>query len=386
MIFKNYLKFMVLLGILSGCQGYHDDHDHDDHGSEAEDVHAGGHHHSADDIILEPAKAKAAGVQVEVVQPGTFHDVLQVSGKVMAASCDETTVVATVSGLVIHAHDISEGMRISSGTTLYYVSSAKLQDGDLARRAYLELQALEREYERMKPLAEDKIVAEKDFNAVKAELEKARLAYKSVGENSTERGVAVKAPVTGYVKECLIKDGDYVEVGTPLMTITKNQHLYLRAEVPVRYYSSLNNVSSAKFRTQYSTEMFDLEQMNGQLLSSGKSAVSTTSYVPVTFQFDNKGQVIPGAYAEVFLIMGEREGVVSLPQSAITEEQGLYYVYLQKDAHSYIKREVTLGTTDGERTEIASGLQGGEHVVVRGAINVKLAGASKAIPGHTHNH
>lgn len=384
MRYSFFLKAVLLLALCAGCHNH--THDHDGHDHEAEEMHEGGHHHSADDIILEPAKAKAAGVKVEVVQPGTFHDVIQASGKVTAASCDETTVVATVSGLVIHAHDISEGMRIAGGTTLYYVSSAKLQEGDLARRALLELKAAEREYERMKPLVEDKIVTEKDFNVVKAEYEKASLAYKAVGENTTERGVAVKAPVTGFVKDCMVKDGDYVEVGTPLMTITKNQHLYLRAEVPVRYYSSLGNVSSAKFRTQYSTEMFDLEQMNGQLLSSGKSAVSTTSYVPVTFQFDNKDQVIPGAYAEVFLITGEREGVVSLPQSAITEEQGLYYVYLQKDAHSYTKREVVLGATDGERTEIKTGLQGGEHVVVRGAINVKLAGASKAIPGHTHNH
>lgn len=379
-----YLKSILLLALCAGC--HNNTHDHEGHSHGTEERHGGGHHHSADEIILEPAKAKAAGVKVEVVQPGTFHDVIQASGKVTAASCDETTVVATVSGLVIHAHDISEGMRIASGTTLYYVSSAKLQEGDLARRAFVELKAAEREYERMKPLAEQNIVSEKDFNAVKTEYEKASLIYKAVGENATEHGVAVKAPVTGFVKDCMVKDGDYVEVGTPLMTITKNQHLYLRAEVPVRYYSSLGNVSSAKFRTQYSTEMFDLKEMNGQLLSSGKSAVSATSYVPVTFQFDNKDLVIPGAYAEVFLITGEREDVVSLPQSAITEEQGLYFVYLQKDAHSYVKREVALGATDGERTEVKTGLQGGEHVVVRGAINVKLAGASNAIPGHTHNH
>lgn len=377
---------LVYIGIviIAFCAGCHGGHNHEAEEHHHKEEHA--HKHSADAIILQPAKAKAAGVKVETVHPGTFHDVILTSGKVTAASCDETTVVSTVTGLVTHAHDISEGMHVSGGTVLYYVSSAALQGGDQVHTALLELQAAQREYERVKPLAEAKIVSEKDFLAAQNQYEKALLAYKAVGDNTSSRGTGVKAPVTGYIKECMVKDGDYVEVGTPLMTITKNHHLYLRAEVPVRYYSSLGNVRSAKFRTQYSTELLDLEEMGGQLLSSGKSAVSTTSYVPVTFQFDNKDQVIPGAYAEVFLITGERDNVISLPQTAITEEQGVFYVYIQEDAHSYAKREVTLGATDGERTEIVTGLKGGEKVVVQGAINVKLAGASTAIPGHTHNH
>ena len=183
-----------------------------------------------------------------------------------------------------------------------------------------------------------------------------------------------------------MRDGDFVEVGTPLMTITKNQHLYLRAEVPVRHYASLNKIRTAKFRTAYSNETFDLMAMHGQLLSSGKSAVSTSSYVPVTFQFDNEGSVVAGAYAEVFLVTGEREGVISVPISALTEEQGVYYIYIKVDDDGYRKQEVTLGATDGERTEIISGLKGGEDVVVEGAVNVKLASASNAIPAHTHSH
>ncbi|MBQ0068314.1 MAG: efflux transporter periplasmic adaptor subunit, partial [Bacteroidales bacterium] len=115
-------------------------------------------------------------------------------------------------------------------------------------------------------------------------------------------------------------------------------------------------------------------------------AVVSTSYVPVTFQFDNNGTVIPGAYAEVYLITGIREGVISVPTTALTEEQGVYYVYCKVDDHAYRKQEVTLGATDGENTEILTGLNGGESVVIKGAINVKLAGASNAIPAHTHNH
>ena len=121
-------------------------------------------------------------------------------------------------------------------------------------------------------------------------------------------------------------------------------------------------------------------------MSSGKSAVSTASYIPVTFQLDNKGSLVPGSYAEIYLVTGERQGVLSVPTTALTEEQGVYYVYIKKDANHYHKQEVTLGATDGEFTEIISGLNGGEDVVTKGAITVKLAAATGAIPAHNHEH
>ena len=96
--------------------------------------------------------------------------------------------------------------------------------------------------------------------------------------------------------------------------------------------------------------------------------------------------MLAGSFVEVYLLSGERQGVISLPVSAITEEQGLNFVYLQVDAEGYKKQEVKLGMRDGTRVEILSGLKGGEKVVTAGAMHVKLAAASNAIPAHTHNH
>ena len=77
---------------------------------------------------------------------------------------------------------------------------------------------------------------------------------------------------------------------------------------------------------------------------------------------------------------------MTLPVEAITEEQGTYFVYVQDDSTCYRKQRVTTGMTDGKRIEITSGLNGGERVVTRGAMAVKLASAGNAIPAHTHNH
>lgn len=386
------LSLTYILGFTLSCNRLHHNHEHDeateehDHNHEAHDEHDHEHEHAPGVIVLSPEKAKAAGVVVSVVERGMFHDVIQTSGSITSASCDETAIVATVPGIVKQAQHVSEGMSISKGTTIYYISSDRLKDGNLAKRAKVAYLAAKREYERAKPLVDEKIITQKEFTVIATEYENAKLSYEALSSNDSERGITIKAPETGYMKQCMVKDGDYVEMGDPLMVITKNQHLYLRVEVPVRYYSQLGNIKSAKFRTQYSGDIFNIKDMHGELMSSGKSASSTSSYVPVTFQLDNPGNIVPGSYAEVFLITGERQNIISLPTSALTEEQGVYYVYIQLDEDSYRKQEVTLGATDGEYTEIKSGLQGGEHVVIKGAINVKLAAASTAIPGHTHNH
>ena len=78
--------------------------------------------------------------------------------------------------------------------------------------------------------------------------------------------------------------------------------------------------------------------------------------------------------------------MISVPLSALTEEQGVKFVYVQMDDECYRKQEVKTGLDDGTHVEILSGLKEGDRLVTEGAIHVKLASASNAIPAHTHNH
>ena len=183
-----------------------------------------------------------------------------------------------------------------------------------------------------------------------------------------------------------IKDGEFVALGTPLGTVTKTERLQLRADLSERYYPYLSGIVSANIRVPSDGRTYRLEQLQGRLLSYGKSLNTSSYYIPVTFEFLNTGTLAPGAFVEVYLLSKERENVITLPVSAVTEEQGLYFVYIRLDEEGYKKQEVKLGTTDGERVEIVSGLTEGEQVVMQGAIHVKLASASNAIPAHTHNH
>ena len=371
---------------LAACHSKEHDHEHEGHHHESEMTE--GEHKHGDEIVLEAAKAKAAGVKVERITPSSFHGVIHTSGSVMAASCDETTVVATTNGRVGQTEHISEGMKISAGMKLYTLTSGDMlmADGDPVQHARIAYEQAKRDYERAETLVKDKIISDKDFQLAKAQYDGAKLTYEAVMKNRSASGVIVTAPRAGYVKQSLVKEGDYVEAGQPLMVITQNQHLYLRAEVPERYWSELRRIKSAQFKTSYSDCLYDITKMGGHIQSYAHSSTTGSAYVPIIFEFNNTGDVVQGSYAEVFLITDQQKEALTIPLTAVTEEQGLYYIYIRVDEDGYRKQLVSLGMKDGERVEVLSGLKGGEDVVTKGAMQIKLASATNAIPAHTHNH
>lgn len=373
----------------------HAGHDHEGHDHKNEGPghhHDDGHHHGeeavaahSDEIILPPAKAQAAGVAVNTVEPGVFNQVIKTSGQVMAAQGDESVAVATVAGVVSFHGKVIEGMSVGKGTPLVVLSSKNMADGDPVQRARIAYETARKEYERMKELLPNKIVSEKDFAQARQTYENARISYEAVAKNHSAQGQAVTSPISGYVKNLLVKEGDYVTVGQPLVSITQNRRLFLRADVSEKYYPYLRTIGSANFCTPYN-ELYTLKGLNGRLLSYGKASDDNGYYVPVTFEFDNKGDIIPGSFVEIFLLSSPMENVISLPHTALTEEQGSFFVYLQVDEEGYKKQLVTLGADNGERVQILSGIKAGNKVVTQGAYQVKLAGATNAIPAHSHEH
>ena len=402
-IFFMGIMGMFLLGSCNNHSGHnHEGHDHEghnhaeeghDHASEDHNIHnhnhaAEGHEHgnNPDEIILAPEKAKAAGVVSEVIQPKPFRQVIKASGEVQAAQGNESVIVANVSGVVSFQRSVTEGMQVGKGATLMSISASQLQDGDPAERARIAYEVAKAEYDRASRLVESQIVSQKEFNSIREKYENARIAYEALVKNQTKSGVAVTAPIGGYIKNLLVKEGDYVAVGQPLATVTQNNRLFLRADVSERYYKYLNNITSANFKTPYDNHVYELDALNGRLLSYGKAAGSGSYYVPVTFSFDNKGDMIPGSFVEIYLLSKTMEDVIVLPEEALTEEQGLYFIYIQKCEESYKKQEVKLGASNGVEVQILEGLHAGDRVVMKGAYHVKLASASNALPAHSHEH
>ena len=103
--------------------------------------------------------------------------------------------------------------------------------------------------------------------------------------------------------------------------------------------------------------------MNGRLLSFGKTSNENLFFIPVSFEFDNKGEVIPGSFVEVYLISAPIENTLSIPVSALTNEMGTHYVYVHIDEEGYRKQEVAVGANNGKEGQIIKGLHPVDRVV-----------------------
>lgn len=369
----------------------HEEADHDHEHEKAGHDHEHDHEHEAaanpGEVVFKEANAKAVGLQTITVTPGAFTQVIRTSGQVLAAQGEESVMVATVPGVVSFGSvPFTDGTAVRKGQAVLSIASNGLSEGDVAVRSKAAYEAAKLEFERMEALVADRIVSAKEFEQAKLNYANAKAAYEAVADKQTAKGVAVVAPLNGYLKNIQVKEGDYVSVGQPLATIAQSNRLMLRADVSERYYSSLPMVQSAHFKTPYDEQVYRLADLRGRLLSYGRASGGDSFFVPVTFEFDNKGAILPGSFVEVYLLTKPLEQVISVPVESLIEEQGLYSVYVRLDADCYRKQPVTLGANNGVEVQILSGLHGGEAVVTKGAHQVKLASASNAIPAHSHSH
>ena len=377
-IFSQAALFAVLL-LMTGC-GH-------DHAAGEEKAGASEQEHPAGEIILTPQQAREAGVRVERVERAPFAATFKASGRIGAPVGAETTVAATASGLVrLTPAARTEGVRVVAGATVAYISQEGLPDGDPVARLRVACETAREAYERARLLVADGIVSQAAYEQARAAYEQARLAYEAQAGSSSAAGIAVKAPAGGYVKQLLVQPGDYVSLGQPLVRLTSTRRLQLRVDVPERYFAELDDVTGARFRTSYADSVFSLDELGGRLVSRGR-ITEGAPYIPLTFEFDNRGAFPAGAVVDVWLLGKPLPAAISVPLSAVTEEQGLYYVYVQEGSEVYHKQEVTLGADDGRRVLVVRGLHGGERLVTAGAARVRLAGFSGVVPeGHNHEH
>ncbi|MDR1341385.1 MAG: efflux RND transporter periplasmic adaptor subunit [Prevotellaceae bacterium] len=348
-------------------------------GPEAEGEHG-------DEITFTEQQAEAVGLEVEEVVPGTFSHVIKTSGQILTAQGDEAAVVATSSGIVSFASpSISEGAAVRAGEALVNISAKNLPEGDPAAKLKIAWEAALKEYRRAEGLVGEQIISAKEFEQTRLRYETAKTAYEAQSASVTASGVKVVSPISGYIKNRLVGQGDYVSVGQTIAVVSQNRRLQLRAEVSENYFKSLKSIGSANFQTSYDNTVYKLSELDGRLLSFGKTSAGQSFYIPVIFEFDNIGDIVPGSFVSVYLLSNAQENVISVPVSALTEEQGLNFVYLQVDEDGYRKQEVSLGQSNGDRVQILSGLKAGDRVVSKGAYQVKLAAVSSVMP-ETHSH
>lgn len=189
--------------------------------------------------------------------------------------------------------------------------------------------------------------------------------------------VVVKAPLTGIVAERGVTQGEAVERTTVLFTLQNESVVQVTAQVPEAQVGLVRIGQSASVFIA----AFPKTRFMGTVQSIGSQVDEKTRSLPVRLLVSNpEGKLKPRMYARVALGLGGSRQVLSVPDTALVEMEGKFFIFVESES-KYEKREVAIGTRSGGFSEIKSGVKLGEKVVIDGAFVLKSESKKDELKG-----
>lgn len=371
----------------------HAEHSHAEH-SHGEHAHShSGHGEATDgksgDIVFTKEQSWKIDFATAVVHESSFGGVVKVAARVEPVPANFTTIVATASGKVQFAGNVVAGKSISAGEPIFYLEGGDVTDNDAAvlfAEAESNYELSRADFERKSLLFAERIVSEREYEAAEAAYRQAEARFNSMKRNFGGGKVTLRASIGGYVATLLVENGDYVQPGTPLATIQRSGDVNIVAELPVRYATQLLSVDSVNIELPCG-KVYTMGEAGARLQAVG-SSVNACNMIPVTVTATSIEGVIPGSIVTLYLASSApEENGVAVPRTALVEEMGNFFVFVQNSPVSFEKRSVSIGATDGVNVRITSGIEAGERIVTMGAISLKLSQGAAALDphaGHVH--
>lgn len=400
---KKLLITSIIFGLLSCAHNetHEHHHEHEGHVHTAECGHE--HHHDADEhhhdheetvsnsVAFSHEQMEKVDFEVMKVMNQPICQIIKTTARVMPSQDNVKIITAATDGIVEFAKDkLVEGLDLTEGIVVFTINNSEMAQGNLSvlqEEITADYNRAKADYERKKSLSADRLVTENDLQEAEAEYLKAKKAYDNMQENFAGGKQVVKSPVSGYVKDIFVENGSYVTAGQELMTICRAGRLYLRADLQSKYFPVLKNVVSANFKSLNNSKIYSLDDLNGHLLSYGKATSFDNPLIPVTFEIDDNDELVSGSFVELYIMTKDENEGIMVPNSALIEEMGSFFVFVEVRHELFEKRAVTVGASDGFNTQIVRGLEPDETIVSKGAIYIKLAqGSGKLDPhaGHVH--
>lgn len=203
--------------------------------------------------------------------------------------------------------------------------------------------------------------------------------------------VPLVAPMAGLVSKVDIAVGQPVTPDSSLIEIIDLSTVEAAAHVPQHLAGKLKLGLLAHIRVNALPD----QVFEAKLAHIGAIADEDQGTIEAAFHVPNPDMLLrPGMKAEFSLVVSQREGVVSVPRSALQGDVANRFVYV-KDfdlPNTFIKTQVQVGQMNDRFVEIISGLLPADEVVIRGAYSLSFAGASSvslkealdAAHGHEH--
>ena len=340
------------------------------------------------DVAFSKEQAWKIDFALAPVKMKTVQNIIRTSGEVLPIESDEASISATTSGIVIFkSSSLIEGQNIGKGNSLFVVNNDKMVSSNLSEKyAVLKANLLQsqKNLERSKDLLSKGIISQKKYDERNRQYEVDLAGYETMTKNYSSGGMTLKAPITGILKNLHVANGQYVSEGQSIATISRNKHLLIEAEVSQKYFEDIPKIVSANIKLPWKDKVTSIDEYNGKLVAT--APIAKDHYVPVLFKIDNKGDIIPGTYLDIYLKTSDETQELVIPKSALLREYDMYFVYVMTAGESFEKRNISIGIDDGKMIQVLSGLTENEMVVTKGVYAIKMASMSSTIPAHGHEH
>ena len=362
--------------------------------------------HIEPDIVFLKEQAWVGNFAINKVQKKAFNSVVHTSGEIIPSVDNRITIVAQSSGILVLPNKMVAGKKLTKGELLVSIKSDKLENSrEVAYQvAKAEFNDLESRYQIAAKLVKDGAISKKEFSQLEAQYSgaKAKLdvfgSFNKKGEfvrdNSTSGSGAMNivSPRSAYLAKVNVRNGDFVEQGSVIATLVVGDSYLLKVDFPKHELSKMANVIDANFVPEYMNKSdladgaLSVSELGGYPLYNSKTTAGRSPYIPFYFNLPDDERLVPNSFVTVSVESKTEElnEVISVPISAVLENESNYWVYVEIEGENYTKHEVSVGENNGKEIVITDGLNVGEIVVTRGAFRVKQASSSSDIPEHAH--
>jgi cobalt-zinc-cadmium efflux system membrane fusion protein len=337
--------------------------------------------------------AQRQKIRLEKVAVTGFRRTIETTGTVAFDQNRATQVLAPISGPVSRIQ-VEVGARVARGQALATVASPDFAaDVSALRKA----EALARNARRVADLDQqlwkndaiarrdleqaetDAVAAEADRDAALQQLRDLGVDASTLNDIRQNRPAAgagglIRSPLAGTVVEKLITPGQLLQAGTtPCFTVADLSSVWVMANI---FESDLPFVAagdSARILTNGPGG-----PIAGRVDYISAMVDPTTRAIAVRIVAPNPNGVLKRDLYVRAAIQASREssGLLVPVAAVLRDDENLPFVFVAGDGGTFSRRRVQIGSREGDRQEITSGLTAGETIVVEGGLFLQTAGNS----------
>jgi len=181
----------------------------------------------------------------------------------------------------------------------------------------------------------------------------------------------ILAPFSGELGIRMVNIGQYLAAGSAIVPLQTLAPIYADFMVPEAHLASLHSGQQLILTVQ----SYPDKEFTGEITAINPLVDVGTRTVKIRATLKNEELALrPGMFADIKLLLSEKRGVLTLPDTAITyNPYGDSVFAIKPDKTGLIAqlKQVTTGETRDGRVEIVKGLSAGERIVSAGQVKLR---------------